>query len=362
MSVTVGGRAVVVLALVVAGATGSQADRARSPRKQAQRSPAQLEPRLVIGEFRLTKVVDGDTIKVSGLDSSLRLLGIDTEETFKSAADRRAAAAGLGPYMTAKRGAAPRPVKMATPMGEQAKDFAERFFAGVDTVRLERDHPAERRDRYNRILAYVFVKRDGAWLSYNVACVRAGMAPYFPKYGRSRRFHADFVAAEAEAKREQLGIWAPGAPGYPDYPEREAWWAARGDFVEAFRTAAEHNPSYVDLTHDDAMQRLEALVGTPVVVLGIVGDVTISVTGPSKVTLARRVSDDFPLVFFDRGVLTSSGISAWRGEPAMVSGTPTMYENKRDHRKQLQLVIERATQVRLAPLPGLAPPTTREAP
>lgn len=319
------------------------------------------QPGLVIGEFRLAAVVDGDTIKVEGLDRSLRLIGIDTEETFKRKADRAAADDSLAQYRQAKRGTSARPVKMATPMGEEAKAFARHFFDGVDRVKLERDHPAEIRDRYDRYLAYVLVQRDGAWLSYNVECVRAGMAPYFSKYGHSRRFHAAFVAAEAEARRARRGIWAPGAPGYTDYAEREAWWEARATFIDAFRAAAEGAPDHIDLTHADALQQLEARVGRRVVVLGLVGDLRSGDTGPTRVLLSRRIGSDLPLIFFRRAVLERSGIAAWRGEPVEITGVPTFYDNKRTHERQLQIVIESASQVRLSRVPGLAIPAPADA-
>src|SRR5882757_2031770 len=89
---------------------------------------------LVIGELALTKVTDGDTIRVEGLDASLRLLGFDAEETFKSRADRRAFAEGWEQYEKAKRNGAARPVKFATPLGEDAKHFAIKFFEGAKTV------------------------------------------------------------------------------------------------------------------------------------------------------------------------------------------------------------------------------------
>ena len=220
--------AVGALALGTTTAGCSPVGGQRYSRKVAQKSLQKLEsPGILIGEFRLTKVVDGDTVKVDGLDSSLRLLGDDTEETFKNEADRRAMEASWEDYKKAKRNGGPRPAKYATPLGEQAKEFAKNWFAGVDKVRIERDHPAEIRDRYNRYLAYVFAQKGGAWVNYNLEAVRAGMSPYFPKYGNSRRFHQEFLAAQAEAKAAQRGIWAPGAPAYPDYPEREAWWTAR---------------------------------------------------------------------------------------------------------------------------------------
>ena len=37
----------------------------------------------VIGEFNVSKILDGDTFRFEGLDKSTRLMGIDTEETFK---------------------------------------------------------------------------------------------------------------------------------------------------------------------------------------------------------------------------------------------------------------------------------------
>ena len=350
-------RSVLVAALAVSVACHPVGGK-RYTRKLAQKSLQKLEqPGIVVGEFHLTKVVDGDTVKVDGLDSSLRLLGDDTEETFKNEADRRGAEAGLEQYMKDKRGSALRPAKMATPMGEQAKLWAKHFFEGVDKVRIERDHPAEIRDRYNRYLAYVIANKEGKWVNYNIEVVRAGMSPYFPKYGNSRRFHAEFLAAEAEAKAAKLGIWAPGAPGYPDYPEREAWWTARGDFVAKFRAEGEGNPLYIDITHWDALEQLEANVGKEVHLLGTVGDVRIGEKGPTRVTLSRRLFSDFPLVFFDRDVLGTSGISEWKGEFVVITGTPSMYENKHTHKKQLQIQVDRASQITLSPVPGLSIPT-----
>lgn len=323
----------------------------RYTRKQAQKSLQKLEgPGLVLGEFALTKVVDGDTIRVDGLDSSLRLLGMDTEETFKSEADRRAVEEDWEAYVEAQR--RPRPGRMATPMGEVAKQWAKDFFEGTDRVRLERDHPAEVRDRFRRYLAYVFVMKDGTWKNFNVESVRAGMSPYYMKYGFSRRFHDEFVKAQAEAKAARRGIWADGVKKYPDYAEREAWWWPRAEFMRSFRDEGKDKPNYIDVTHWDAMRRLEELVGKEVQVLGTVDDVRINERGPARATLGR-----LPLIFFDRDVLGTSGVTEWRGEFVWVTGVPTIYENKHTKRTQVQIVIDRASQIRLSPVPGLTLPT-----
>jgi endonuclease YncB( thermonuclease family) len=286
-----------------------------------------LQP-LVIGDFTLSRVVDGDTIKVEGLDASLRLLGLDTEEIHHGK---------RGP-----QGAPNRPKKYATPMGDEAKAWAEQFFAGVTKVRLERDDPQEIRDRYGRYLAYVLVERDGKWVNYNVEAVRAGMAPYFPKYGTSRRFHEQFVAAEAEAKAAKRGIWDPQKQAYPDYAEREAWWGARGKFVADFRA----QPGGIDLTHEDAEATLDAAVGKPVDVLATVGKIYAG--HPTRVMLDGRHA--LPVIFFDGKLFDSSHIAQWQGEYVVIHGTPRRYH------KHLEIVVDRVDQIRFSELPHASAP------
>lgn len=341
-----------LLALTSCGPVGGD----RYSRKQAQKSLQKLEaPGLVIGEFTLTKIVDGDTVRVDGLDSSLRLLGMDTEETFKSESDRRAVETDWNAYVAASRGKG-RPGRLATPTGEIAKEWAKKFFDGAVNVRLERDHPAEIRDRFRRYLAYCFVQKNGVWLHFNVESVRAGMSPYYTKYGFSRRYHDDFMKAEAEAKAAKRGIWADGIMKYPDYPEREAWWRPRGEFVAAFRAEGAGKDNYIDSTHWDALQQLEKHVGKEVHILGTVDDVRINERGPARVAIGK-----IPLVFFDRDVMGTSGIMQWKGEYVWVTGIPSIYENKNTKRKQVQIVIDRASQVRLSPVPGLTVPSVGTA-
>ncbi|HUS33499.1 MAG TPA: thermonuclease family protein [Kofleriaceae bacterium] len=336
----------------------------RYSRKQAQKSLLKLEtPGLVVGEFHVTKVSDGDTIRVDGLDSSLRLLGLDTEETFEHYPEQRRQfeADGWQKYTQEQRAGKAHPVKYATPLGDDAWHWAEKYF-NDEKVRIERDHPSEIRDAYNRYLAYVFVKKNGAWVNYNVECVRAGMSPYFPKYGQSRRFHDDFVKAQDEARAAKRGIWAPNVMAYPDYEERLAWWNARGEFMAAFRKEGEGKENYIDISHWDATKKLEDLVGKEVHVVGVVADVRIGEKGPTRVDLARSRFGGFPLVFFDRDVFVQSGIAAWSGEYVVVTGVPTIYENRYNHRKQVQLQIDRAAQITLSPIPGLQIPTSTPSP
>ncbi|MCA9573926.1 MAG: thermonuclease family protein [Polyangiales bacterium] len=310
---------------------------------------------LVLGEFplRANGVVDGDTIRVGGLDGSLRLLALDTEETFKSERDRRDYEAGWESYLASRMARTNRPIKVPTPLGEEAKYFARAFFEGVQRVRIERDHPREIRGRFNRFLAYVFVERDGRWVNYNVECVRAGMSPYFTKYGYSRRFHDEFVAAQREAREAQRGIWDPSKQHYTDYDVRLAWWDARADFVQSFERDAEGRADFVALTNWDALRRLDALEGQYVTVLATVGDIRQGERGPTRVMLSRRMFSDLPAVFFDPYVLEDSRARDFQGEYVRMRGRVQRWTNPYNGREQLQLRVDQASQVEV---PTYTPP------
>ena len=121
-------------------------------------------------------MVDGDTL-VFGDDERVRLIGIDTPESV----------------------AEDRPVEC---FGPEAKvRLAELLPPGTE-VRLERD--VEARDRYDRLLAYVFRTTDD--LLVNLALVQEGFA-------ESRRFEpnvarqAELDRAEDEAKAARRGLW-----------------------------------------------------------------------------------------------------------------------------------------------------------
>ena len=355
MSVTA--RIALLIAVSVALlACGPSKQSRRYSRKQAQESLQKLEsPGLLIGEFPLAgkAIVDGDTVRVQGLDTSLRLLAIDTEETFKREKNRRASEADFKKYLKDLRGTRKRPIKTGTPMGEEAKKWAKDFFGGSEMVRLERDHPKDIRGRFGRYLAYVFVKKNGKWLNYNVECVRAGMSPYFTKYGFSRRFHDDFVQAEKEAKEAKLGLWKAGTLNYGDYDEREEWWDARGKFVKQFEIDAQGRDNFIALNHWDALAKLERYIGKRVTILTTVGDIVLGDRGPSRVMMSRRMFGDIPAIFWDSGVLAATGLTKYKREFVRISGTVAEYRFKKSGKRVLQVVVDRSTDVQLSPVPGL---------
>jgi len=97
---------------------------------------------------RVVRVVDGDTIRVdlpSG-EEAVRYIGIDTPESVKPGS----------------------PVEC---FAKRASAFNERLVGG-ERVRLVRD--VEQRDRFGRLLAYVYRERDGLFV--NAELVRGGYA------------------------------------------------------------------------------------------------------------------------------------------------------------------------------------------
>lgn len=140
------------------------------------------------GHGVVTHPVDGDTVDVDlgGVDERVRLIGIDTPE---SVADDR-------------------PVECFGP--EAKARLAELLPPGTE-VRLERD--VEARDRFGRLLAYVFRATDD--LHVNLVLVAEG-------YAEARAFEPNVTRqpeldrAEDDARAAGRGLWpACGSTNVP---------------------------------------------------------------------------------------------------------------------------------------------------
>jgi len=142
------------------------------------REPAEQAPEaLAEGVYPVARVVDGDTLLLAN-QARIRLIGVNTPETVKRN----------------------HPVE---PFGPEASEFTKRFIAQGDwAVRLEFDR--ERVDKYGRFLAYVWV--DNRFLNEELA--RAGLARVETQYHYSAAMKKRFLAAQAEAKAAQRGIWS----------------------------------------------------------------------------------------------------------------------------------------------------------
>ncbi|MHC4390979.1 MAG: thermonuclease family protein, partial [Planctomycetota bacterium] len=213
------------------------------------------DPALVFGEFTLDQkrpVVDGDTLRVVEQKRSLRLLAIDTEEVPHS--DQEGDLIILmredfPAYRARRTFNQVLPMKFATPLGDEASAFARSFLKGVKRVRLERDVAGVDEGTYGRTLCFVWaLYEDGsAPKLYNLEAVRAGMSPYYVKYGRSQRFHEAFTAAQEEARRNKAGIWNPEGQHYGDYERRLAWWNRRAEALDRFAQISQKSPEKAPL-------------------------------------------------------------------------------------------------------------------
>jgi endonuclease YncB( thermonuclease family) len=284
-------------------------------------------------------VVDGDTLRVEGLQGSLRLLGIDTEETFKDAGRLALARRDWDEYLKlVYAGENPaRPPKFGTPLGEAARHFAETFFADAKSVRLEHDDPARKTGYYGRHLVHVLLQREGGWVHYNVEVVRQGLSPYFVKYGRCRRYHERFLAAEAEARAARRGIWAEAAAqgalrGYPDYGTRLRWWSERAAEVAWIAGRAAKEPSFHDLSVPAAWEALRAAEGREVTVAGSVSRLR-KVRKIGLLHLAHRNRKDF-LIAGPREQMERHALHGLRDEMVWVRGVVSL------HRGQPQFRVE----------------------
>jgi len=135
-----------------------------------------------------TRVVDGDTIVVEGV-GKVRLIGVDTPETVH-------------------------PRKPVEYYGKEASNFTKRMVEGKK-VRLEYDW--QRKDKYNRTLAYVYVmtndvrdmpefkSRASIELMLNAELIKQGYGHAYTKY--PFKYLEQFRGYEREARESRIGLW-----------------------------------------------------------------------------------------------------------------------------------------------------------
>ncbi len=136
------------------------------------------------GLYAVTKVVDGDTIKVALDDriETVRLMGINTPETVD-------------------------PRRSVECMGKEASAFARQLMDGA-LVRLEKDPTQGDRDRYGRLLRFVFLP-DG--MDVGKALLLAGFAQESLYSSKPHRYRTEYLSAQATAQVGQKGLWNPSA-------------------------------------------------------------------------------------------------------------------------------------------------------
>ena len=129
------------------------------------------------------RIVDGDTIKVEwkGAVVSVRYIGMDTPETVKP----ETPVAWMGPEASAAN------QKLLDRSG--------------GTVYLEKD--VSETDRYGRLLRYVWIKADGAWLMVNLELLRLGVGQVATFPPDVKYIDPWFLDAQAAARAAAIGLW-----------------------------------------------------------------------------------------------------------------------------------------------------------
>lgn len=148
-------------------------------------TPTQSKPSPGAETYSVVEVVDGDTIRIDmgGTTETLRLIGIDTPETRD-------------------------PRKPVQCFGKEASDRAKLLLVG-QRVRIAEDPTQDTRDKYGRLLAYVW-RADG--LFYNYRTILDGYAHEYT-YNTPYQFQAQFRAAENEARENGRGLWSTDSCG-----------------------------------------------------------------------------------------------------------------------------------------------------
>ncbi len=133
----------------------------------------------------VVRIVDGDTIIVDrGMgDERLRYVGIDAPESVKPGS----------------------PVEF---MGREASAANAALVEGRE-VALERD--VSDRDRFDRLLRYVWLRDGDGWLLVNLELVRQGYASAV-SFPPDVRLQDELRAAERVARDTGLGLWGPATP------------------------------------------------------------------------------------------------------------------------------------------------------
>jgi endonuclease YncB( thermonuclease family) len=131
------------------------------------------------GQYRVTRFVDGDTITIdmNGRAETVRMIGVDTPETHK-------------------------PNTPVQCYGPAAAAYTKNLI-GKQTVRLQADPTNQNRDRYGRLLRYVYLP-DNRLVQKEIVAGGYGFAyTSFPFQKKD-----EFVKAEQAAKDAAKGLWA----------------------------------------------------------------------------------------------------------------------------------------------------------
>lgn len=135
----------------------------------------------------VTRAVDGDTLVLENKER-VRLIGIDTPEMHESNKLYRDSQRSGQDIATIKA------------LGKRAYEFTKKL---VEGKRVSLEFDVERHDKYDRILAYVFLK-DGTFV--NAEIVKQGYASLMT-YPPNVKYADEFLKLYREARENKRGLW-----------------------------------------------------------------------------------------------------------------------------------------------------------
>jgi micrococcal nuclease len=165
--------------VLAAAAFGQQQGWWGNAPQQAVKSAVAAQP----GQYTIDHFIDGDTIsiKMNGKAESVRMIGVDTPETHK-------------------------PNSPVQCYGPAAAAFTKSLI-GTGTVRLALDPKSTDRDRYNRLLRYVYLP-DGRMIETELIKGGYGFAYTDFPFTKSDEFTQD----QSQAKTAAKGLWGNCKP------------------------------------------------------------------------------------------------------------------------------------------------------
>lgn len=135
-------------------------------------------------EAKVVKVIDGDTVKVMFNDKTetIRFIGINSPETVD-------------------------PRKPVECFGEKVSMVAKENLTGK-TIWLETDPSQGDRDKYDRLLRYVWI--DDATMDFGKVLITTGYA-YEYTYDNPYKYQIAYRQAQEDAEQSKKGLWADNA-------------------------------------------------------------------------------------------------------------------------------------------------------
>jgi micrococcal nuclease len=140
------------------------------------------------GYYRVVDFADGDTISVDmdGHTERIRMIGVDTPETHD-------------------------PRKVVQCFGQAASDYTKQLI-GNQPVRLVSDNLSTNRDRYDRLLRYVYLPDDRL---VQAEIIKNGYGFAYVSFPFSKS--DEFKQFETEARQNSRGLWGSCNPAVNEY-------------------------------------------------------------------------------------------------------------------------------------------------